>query len=169
MSDKIQRQLEQAPEMEVPFSTPPSFSELNERVAVVRRRRKTMRVISGMTAAACFLMVSLFLIRPKVDGNRDIQIAGNPSSIIPEPNSVNESLPVEAELETLHQPKIQLYARVVGTAPVFDYDEDTETIHHVGWIESERRVPVDMKYVPQQHQEKFNAALSSDDQWQISF
>ncbi len=171
----------------VPNSDPPSVEDLNRRVASVRRRRRAVRFVSA--AAATFLFV--FVTRAnwqQQTGPNDV-----PENLIAEVGSPNGVFDLNADLAPTipakdaksapakdaksapakdaksAAPRIQLYASVSQAVPVFDFDKQTQSIHHVGWVESQQEVPVDMNYVPDNQQDSFKAVLNDDqDAWYFS-
>ena len=164
MTKQIPQQRLPESQIAVPPSEPPSLVTLNERVSQVRRRRKFVRA-SGSVVIACLASALVFWI-----GSVSNEVPGETQVAVSSPTGRQEfnDFSEAPEETTRRQPRIQLYANLVDAVPVFDFDKETKAIHHVGWVESEQRVPVDMNYVPQQQQETFNAVLSSKDAWDYS-
>lgn len=149
----------------VPASTPPSFSTLEQQVGQRRRRRTLVR--RGMTGASLVALAFVTLavwpsVQPEQIRDRVLIADGNPNpeSIVSPTVEAVLNDPDPGDQDTA--PKIQLYANFSQPVPVFDIDEATQQIRHVGWAESQQRVPVDMKYVPHQQQEAYNTVLTSD-------
>lgn len=171
MKDELTQQLDDHSQWSIQSAPAPSLDSLHERVGQVRSRRRRLRVGSSLAAIVCLMGTLVYMNQeetpaPIVD-DVPMELALNTDASPPETQQVADVPPSEPQQRS--QPRIQLYANVVGAAPVFDFNEDTQSMHHVGWIESERRVPVDMKYVPDRQQKTFNAALSSTDDWRIEF
>ena len=160
----------------VPSSTPPGIESLNQRVASLRRRRSIVRG----TATCVLLLATVFAMnsfRQPADLNRPgkdaIALSDNQPSLSTSqsdqsPTQTDRGAGVAPQAPETRTPKIQLYASLSHSVPVFDLDEETKTIHHVGWVESQQEVPVDMKYVPENQQESFNAVLNGDSTWHYS-
>jgi hypothetical protein len=140
---------------------------LNQRVARVRRRRRSLRIVSGAAAILLFGYVT----------QSNWQQPTKPDGM---PGSVQESLVADAvgadavpaprskPLKS-RPPRVQLYASVSQSVPVFDFDQQTQSMHHIGWVESQQEVPVDMNYVPDNQQDSFKAVLNNDnDAWYFS-
>ena len=177
--DPLEQQLMADANLELPASLAPDISELHERVSVVRRNRKIMRGVN-VALATCLIATCGFVVLDRYRSNQPLPGAPSPSQIavelplrndaVSEPQRSNgelQDLPRKSDRFNDRSPRIQLYARYVEPMPVFDIDQEKQEVHHVGWVESERTIPVDMKYVPTDQQETFNAMLSGD-AWNIS-
>ena len=144
--------------MTVPDSLPPTMQELARSVGRLRRRR---RAIGG--AALGFALTScvvLLIVQWTRDANPDRVIQAAVADA-----SVNESAVPAVAKAVISEEKpatIQLFARIRGDSPVFEFNRETKQLQQVGWLSSERMVPVDMRYVPSQQQETFNAVLDRE-------
>ncbi|MCG8651960.1 MAG: hypothetical protein MI861_19120, partial [Pirellulales bacterium] len=54
---------------------------------------------------------------------------------------------------------IRVFARVIEQSPVFDVHPQTKVMRHVGWIESEQTVPLDLRFFSDDQQQDFRAML----------
>ncbi|MGB7344343.1 MAG: hypothetical protein WBD20_09025 [Pirellulaceae bacterium] len=162
----------------VPPSSPPEFRQLTKRVALLRRRR---RVVRSLAASAAVVVGLLFVATWRNsdqlnDSAARLAADANGQSADPPAKQTNEQIvqdnsapvaPVE-RVKSSGSPKIQLYASVSQSVPVFDFDEQSKTIHHVGWVESQHDVPVDMSFVSENQQDTFNAVLHQAGDWHFS-
>ncbi|QDT12509.1 hypothetical protein [Planctomycetes bacterium K23_9] len=175
-SNKTQVTMRLASEtVQTPPSLPPDFDQLTRKVAAVRRRRRVvMTVAAGSVAIMC--LATVFAWQGLMAPNKSqINVAqGNlPDGMLAESNRATSiavlqpSVGEESSVE-VRPPKIQLYALMSQSVPVFDVDEKTKTIHHVGWVESQQDVPVDMNYVSENQQNRFGVVLEADEAWHLS-
>ena len=171
---ETKQRLKDERDVAVPTSHAPSMESLQQKVSQVRRRRTMLRSVTGAAAVLMCVVGSIAMLNRSNDQSNDVAMPQNNHvavAIDPTPAAVEstDQTPVDQKL-VASEPKIQLYARVRGAVPVFDIDAEKKLIQHVGWAESERKVPVDMRYVPESHQETFHAVLSSNNQddWHLS-
>ena len=165
---ETKQRLKDERDVAVPTSHAPSMESLQQKVSQVRRRRTMLRSVTGAAAVLMCVVGSIAVLNRSNDQSNDVVMPQNnhvAAAVDPTPTAVESD-----QAPVVSGPKIQLYARVRGAVPVFDIDAEKKLIQHVGWAESERKVPVDMRYVPESHQETFHAVLSSNNQddWHLS-
>lgn len=142
-------------DLAVPASEAPTVSQLKERGRNNRRwRRGTMGLLGfGL------VMMPLALFGPDL------------STFVPETpsRSVVETTPldsgrtiVEASRRSSEARGLQVFATVRKPVPVFDRQQDTQYYRHVGWIDSEAVVPIDVSQVPPEQLRALEALLRDD-------
>lgn len=137
----------------VPESATPAMEDLLQQVHRRRRRRSLARLgVAAGVAAAC---VALVFVRSQGDIENNKR---QPAPVVQVEPAMQNDLAV-VPVQQRETARIRLFARVRGETPVFEFDRETRRMNHVGWVQSQQRVPIDMRYVPSQQQETFNAVL----------
>lgn len=153
-----------------PPASPPTVDFLNQRVAGLRRRRQIIRATTSTAAVVCLFV--LFSLWQPTESHKDGTGAVVAETSPPPATTFETAEPKFAAPSSqpikIQPSKVQLYASISQSVPVFDVNEETQTIHHVGWVESNQEVPVNMNYVPENQQDSFNAYLNEDDTWHFS-
>lgn len=143
---------------------PPTAPRSNiPRIETIARRAQRQRLTQSGSwvgaGALAILVASSFLpnenARPTVDApSVDLVAQDTPSSDVAvestdigaEPNQPKS--PPSQETPTLaEQPTsrgLHVFATVRGQVPLFGVDKETQRLEHIGWIESEQRLPVDL-------------------------
>lgn len=169
--NEIEQQLRDQSQFNVPKVAPPPLGVLNARVDVARRRRRRFR--TGVSGAVLLVVAGGTLAwingtnTPRTNGGTEsTQIVDampkNPTSpkIGPTDTIATNTTSKKKNDSTFKRPRIQLYAKVRQPLPVFDIQQDTKAIHHIGWVECEESIPLDMRYVPDSQQQTFDAVLN---------
>ena len=141
--------------MPVPDSATPTMHDLMQCVRSRRRRRHAVRIsLAGCVLTSCLV---LLVTQRRQDANHNRAIQAPVADSRPSEPAVS-AMPLAANTDD-RPTTMQLFARVRGDSPVFEFDTETKRLQHVGWVSSEQMVPIDMRYVPSQQQETFNAVL----------
>lgn len=140
----------------IPDSTPPTLDQLSQRLNR-RRARKRTRLALGGSLAVIGLVATAALQRGSeqspatTDSRRDYSGTASQSSS-------SSDVPIH-ELRD-----IRLLASVYQSVPLFEIEADTRRCLHVGWIESEEVLPIDLGEVTDDQQATLRAVLSDDDE-----
>ena len=138
----------------IPDSTPPTLNQLSQRLNRRRARKRTGLAV-GCSLAVIGLVATAALQRgseepvASTDSRRDY--AGTASQ-----SGSSSNLPIH-EL-----PDIRLLASVYKSVPLFEIEADTRRFQHVGWIESEEVVPIDLGEVTDDQQATLRAVLTEE-------
>ena len=148
-----------------PQSQPPTLAELQQQVSKRRCTRKSRRRIAGsfLAAATVGLVVTFAYqtpqqvetetaathIEPSITGTpTELRVAENPSSLNPEFSQ--------------EQNRFRVLARVHQPLPIFQRDENSDHLLHVGWMNSEQVVPVDVNQFQPEQQQSIQAVLTEE-------
>lgn len=135
-----------------PASSPPTVSELAERLNHRKRRRKGAAAVAVATVG----LLASFLLRPdssESESHRDFVV-----------ESVRETVgsTSDGELKLEDDAGIRLFATVRQSLPVFEVEKDTQLVHHVGWVDSESVIPIDLESVADDRREFLRAVLNDE-------
>lgn len=80
--------------------------------------------------------------------------------------TVAQSNAVEVTGESLSQSEndVRVYATVVEAVPVFQFEAGSQVYRHLGWLDQQRVVPVDLSDLPADQQQSFEAVLKENSQ-----
>lgn len=143
--------------MLVPDSAPPTFHDLMNEVQLRRRRRTVAKGAVLAVVTACVVLVVTHQPSDAIIDGQTMQAQDMQSDLAESPVTVIAEAPKDED----EPATMRLFARVRGESPVFEFDRETRQMLHVGWVQSLQRVPIDMRYVPSQQQETYEAVLSS--------
>ncbi|MFK8113928.1 MAG: hypothetical protein AB8B91_17125 [Rubripirellula sp.] len=135
-----------------PTSNPPSLDELRVRLQSRRKRRKRVRLAAGFSVGIAATWLLSLVSSMSVERGAEPQIA-SVTPIQPSP-----SVAVDEEL-----PEFAVFARVRQPMPIFHRPEGSELLQHVGWVESEEVVPVNMSQLPEDQRKGFYQVLNEDE------
>ena len=150
----------QVSEVATPESFAPSLKELQEAVQTRRNFRAVrMRVLGSVSVVLCMIigawtLKSSEVVAPSLPQPTDVivNVADQDSP------ATNVAMDTDSESDA----PFRVFAKVRQPVPVFQKQEGTEYLHHIGWMNSERVVPVDTKqFLPEQRQQ-FEAVLQDD-------
>jgi hypothetical protein len=149
-------------EPRVPHSAPPDLEHL---IIRLRKRRRARRILgtSVLSALGVLLIACAHewnstrrpqrnrpgdaVVRADTESSTDSRETAGPSGVEPMPESLAG---------------VRVFAKVHQPIPVFGRQEGTEYIRHVGWIDSEELVPVDLSRFPLEQQKSIEAVLHED-------
>lgn len=154
-SDKDRYLTPAAQSLPVPYSTPPKFGVLMNHVQRRRRRRTVTKVTALAVVTAC---VALVVTQQPSDAIIDGQ-AMKMQVVLSDVTDLPVTAMAEVPKDEKKPAAMRLIAKVRGDSPVFEFDRETKQMYHVGWVQSLQRVPIDMRYVPRQQQETYEAVL----------
>jgi hypothetical protein len=138
----------------IPDSTPPTLSQLSQTLNR-RRGRKRARLTVGCGLAVIGLVVTAALQR----GTQEL-----PATTDSHRESVGTASQGESSSDVpIHEPSdIRVFASVYRSLPIFEIEADTQRFQHVGWIESEGIVPIDLTDATDDQQAMLRAVLSEN-------
>ena len=161
-SDNLQAKLtQQAQSLPVPASTTPTADSLLQRA---NRRRGKRKLTIGSIAMTLGCICTFAVLQNSVtDSETQLAVSdGEPSArqIVRTPETIPDQfndLPNVRPEST--SPEVRLFARVRQPVPVFELDEQTNQLQYVGWLEKQRRIPVDWQHVPSEDRPRYERAL----------
>jgi hypothetical protein len=156
-SDRDQKWKPEAQSIPVPDSAPPTFLDLTNEVQRRRRRRTVTKAAVLAVVTACVVLVVTHQPSDAIIDGQAMQVQDVQSDLAESPVTVIAEAPKDENKPAT----MRLFARVRGDSPVFEFDRETKQMHHVGWVQSLQRVPIDMRYVPSHQQETYEAVLYS--------
>lgn len=150
-----------------PTSRRPTLTEIRGHVA---RRQKSRRVIrfSGVATAAGIAAL-VWAIGPRtmnpntkmqLDRIADRDVAQSSARLL----AVASETPVDAAAQqTAPGHGVSLFAEISSPTPVFEIDETTNELTHLGWVNARSRVPVDVdRFHPDQQRAISNVLYQAD-------
>lgn len=159
MSDRQRiESLFQRSDPDLPTSDPPRMSEL--RICVQRRRRQRKIVTSALFGGAVCCLLALILSKPSTQFDA---ITAPGASVTLHHDQAQQRQPAVSRA-SIEPGGVRVFARVRLQTPVFGLDEETRYLRHVGWIDSEETVPVDLSQFPSAQRENLEAVLFQNDQ-----
>ena len=154
MSEIFKSTFREEGEPSIPDSTPPTLNQLSQRL---KRRRTSKR--TGLAVGFSLAVIGLFATVALQPGTAELpattdsrrEYAGTASQ-----SGSSTGAP-------FHEPSdIRLFASVYRSLPLFEIEAETQRFQHVGWIESEEVVPIDMGKMTDDQQATLRAVLTED-------
>lgn len=149
----------------VPPAEVPDIAALQNRVSKRRRRRKWGTFVSCSVAVA----IGLAVVSRWNQGNEPAPLVQPGQAVSGEKSSralAGQTQPVifpvdhdVAQVGVDETNDIRVFARVIEQSPVFDVHPQTKVMRHVGWIESEQTVPLDLRFFSDDQRQDFRAML----------
>ena len=155
--DSIEQRLN-APAPAAPSSEVPDLKHLQGIVGSRRRRRQTASSLAMVMMAGAAITVSVWQPTPGEPTQSTDSRTDPPAIIAPRPGVTAENLRMVHHRE----PQYRVFARVHDQVPVFGVHPESKQVEHLGWIESERAVPVDIDGISRQQQRSIEAVLRDD-------
>lgn len=175
-SEMIERRLES----ELPL--PPGDADVEAIRCRLARRRRRRQVVSSVSLVATATLIAFAVFRwdrPRSEIAETANdsfvpvevILADKAADVRRGDAIGESIldddddddgrddPVVATEEQLSGSELQIYAQVRDPLPVFGVRDDTQQFVHIGWIESERTVPVDLGAFSSSQQAGIRAAF----------
>jgi hypothetical protein len=146
----------QRPDPRTPPSNPPDVNELQQRVGKRRRRRTLIATSLVGGTLTCLLVVVLWRPHFGSDANQN---RGGAATV------ANEPTPLDAPVSLAsNEPSgVRVFATVWHQIPIFELEEKTQALRHLGWIDSEEMVPVDLSQFSSDQQKSIEAVLYEND------
>lgn len=164
MTSNIERELkDRAARMAKPMSDPPSAKQLSQTVRKRRHRQMVIRqtAVGGCAVAACVLFFFRTNEPAKENAAENAIVAVGPDHGVLDTNDVLDPASIKTPAMSPKQieQKIRLLAKVRQPVPVFEVDEQSQSMRYVGWVEDELQVPVDLDHMPSEQRASFRKAL----------
>lgn len=151
----------QAPPVRVP-----SLDQLRREVGRRRQRRKLASAAALGSVALAIVAGFAFRFGP---GDQPETLPLRPEAAAPvSVVDADDRPPRDQRVVAMSDPGVRVYARVLDHLPVFGMNEETKLIRHVGWIESERTIPVDLERLSADQQRTLKAVLDDSQPQAIS-
>lgn len=141
----------------VPVVAVPDIDSLHRQL---NRRRRRKLVSAASIAGVALALLATFAL--PWDPETDHETAGLPKllpsvGVIVDPRIDQDDVGVVSAVDL--SADVHVYARLWGQLPVFGVDRETQRMHHVGWIESETTLPVDLQTFSKDQQQSIKAVL----------
>lgn len=146
-------------EPRVPYSAPPAVEHLMIRL---RKRRRTRRIVG--TSLVATIGVLLITCAHVWNDTRQTEL-NQPGAAVasaeaqPATASRDPTQPDDVDQISESLGDVRVFAKVHQPIPIFDRQEGTEYIRHVGWIDSEEIVPVDLSRFSLEQQQSIESVL----------
>jgi hypothetical protein len=156
MSDyKISDMFLQQSEPTTPASSAPKLNELSGRVRSRRLQRRIVAACWCGTIGLCAIAVAIVWPSLGSGSGKDAPRSSENVAVVESPSRDEITFPGADPLVE----GVQVFATVSQRIPIFGLQRDTQLLYHVGWIDSEEIIPVDVSQFPSDQQQNFKALL----------
>jgi hypothetical protein len=124
------------------------MSDLLREIKWRRRKRHLLGTATAGFALVAFAAIAVTTRYIVNEAPTNTTVIAESPAAQPHPNAVVQP-----------RPEMRILARVLDESPVFQFDAETQRMHHIGWVRSRHTIPIDTRYLRRQQQETFQAVL----------